>query len=371
MNKRREASTTRGISCTELQRMIEESPSPYSTTLPPTPRPGPPLGPQQQQRLRALSCSDPAVLTFRNSLSDVALKIYWMYVQLVYNRYNAPTYHPSQLTPTHDHYPPHNRNYDGDEELFALIPPENEFTIDAFESHPFRVYTARDPQALVVQHIATKGEQLINIDTTYSTSTVSSTSSTNSSFEGFDGVGGSRSAYSTAEVSEIALDHLGGVMLFTVDGFPSPIPVPVAGLEAAELFHSTALGFRRPTTVSTWTRSLQTSGVSIERCLLTRVVGTTYYSRIVLRSGSGGGGEGGLLSIDSRPSDAVAVALASGAPIYVSKRIASAQQPGSGSSVERVPGGKYDMEPPVGRMPQGGGSSGSGGDIRTSGRASL
>ena len=62
---------------------------------------------------------------------------------------------------------------------------------------------------------------------------------------------------------------------------------------------------------------MQAVGASIERVILTRLVGRTYYSRIVLSMGPGK-----MASIDSRPSDSLALALQTNKPVFVSKRIA-------------------------------------------------
>lgn len=51
---------------------------------------------------------------------------------------------------------------------------------------------------------------------------------------------------------------------------------------------------------------------------MTRLVGRTFYSRIVLKTGP----NGRLTSVDSRPSDSLALALQSKTPVFVSKRIA-------------------------------------------------
>ena len=62
--------------------------------------------------------------------------------------------------------------------------------------------------------------------------------------------------------------------------------------------------------------------MSVERVMLTRLVGSrghgTYYSRIVLSRGR----DNTLTSLDSRPSDALALALQSKSPVFVSKTIA-------------------------------------------------
>ena len=53
----------------------------------------------------------------------------------------------------------------------------------------------------------------------------------------------------------------------------------------------------------------------MERIVLTRLVGSTYYSRLVLRQAEQ------VTSIDSRPSDSLALALQGKTPIFASKEL--------------------------------------------------
>lgn len=61
----------------------------------------------------------------------------------------------------------------------------------------------------------------------------------------------------------------------------------------------------------------QAAGADVKRILVTRLVGHTYYARILL--GLPGGAE---RSVDARPSDSLALALACSAPVFVSKQVA-------------------------------------------------
>lgn len=56
----------------------------------------------------------------------------------------------------------------------------------------------------------------------------------------------------------------------------------------------------------------QAVGFSVERVLITRLVGSTYYARIVLL-----GPAGERRSVDARPSDSIALALQAKSPVYV------------------------------------------------------
>lgn len=62
---------------------------------------------------------------------------------------------------------------------------------------------------------------------------------------------------------------------------------------------------------------MQVSGAVVERAVLTRQMGPVFYARIVLRLPSGS-----LCSVDSRPSDALALALQLQAPLFVANSVA-------------------------------------------------
>lgn len=259
-------------------------------------------------RFRSVACDRPAVLHIINS-TDRTLKVYWI-------------------------------GYDGDEELFAVLPPGAAWTVDTYETHAWRLTDAGNGK-IVNEFIAQHGDHSVNIDdeTTQHDTSINPTSDV---FIGFDGVGGEIADYAAARVTEVDLDHLGALVMLEADGYDASIPLPLASIEAVELFHASSAEFRRPTTITTWIRTLQAAGATVERILVSRLVGTTYYARIIIRLP----GDGGWRSIDARPSDALAVAMRSKAPIFVSRRIAAARQPGS---LESKLGMYEDAEPPVPR----------------------
>lgn len=164
-----------------------------------------------------------------------------------------------------------------------------------------------------------------------------------SAFVGFDGVGGSESDYTSAKILEISLDHLGGLVLLSIPAHSSPFPLPVGINEAAQLFHAApGIAFRRPTTALTWKRTLEATGATVKRIVLNRQVGSTYYARIILQLPKNA--EAMWRTIDARPADAIAVALQTDAPLYISKRLVQGRRLNGGSREE-------DTKPPVARMP--------------------
>lgn len=69
--------------------------------------------------------------------------------------------------------------------------------------------------------------------------------------------------------------------------------------------------FPRPMTHELLLKALEAVGTRLDHVRITRIEGGTYYAAIVLRDG-----EGGLRAVDARPSDAVALALRAGCPVY-------------------------------------------------------
>ena len=71
----------------------------------------------------------------------------------------------------------------------------------------------------------------------------------------------------------------------------------------------------RPLTHDLMTTFLETLGARIERVDVTRIEDGTFYAEITLATPSG------VLVLDARPSDAIALTLRSEAPLYVAERV--------------------------------------------------
>lgn len=93
-------------------------------------------------------------------------------------------------------------------------------------------------------------------------------------------------------------------------------------LEAADSHNQPAAALPLPP------KSLQASGSKVQRVMLTRAVGPTLYARIVLRLPGGQ-----QRSLDARPSDSLALALQTAAPLYISKSLARWGGPSAGWQV--------------------------------------
>ena len=69
----------------------------------------------------------------------------------------------------------------------------------------------------------------------------------------------------------------------------------------------------RPSLYDVYVDTVKSFNISIDRVVLEKYDGQFYYSNIFVNSG------GKILKIDSKPSDAVAVALRAKAPVYIKK----------------------------------------------------
>ncbi len=71
----------------------------------------------------------------------------------------------------------------------------------------------------------------------------------------------------------------------------------------------------RPLTHELFGNVLDALGVRIERIIISELRGRTYFGRLILRQ------NGETFDIDSRPSDAIALAVQKGAPIFVDESV--------------------------------------------------
>ncbi|KAK9826663.1 hypothetical protein WJX74_008584 [Apatococcus lobatus] len=230
-------------------------------------------------------------------------------------------------------------NYDGDLEFYGAVPGGGSFTIDTFETHPWRLVDASSNSTLQ-EFTATGLEQVVNVgealpeilaerearkEGKQGEPVVASRphpAGQSLPFAGFDGVGGSDQQYASAQLTEVLVDPNGsGLASLAVDGYGAPVSIYVGLAEAAAILYASGMESRRPSTISTWQHTIEAMGAEVQRVLVTRLVGHTYYARIVV-SLPGGSQQ----SVDARPSDSLALALQCAAPVFVSKDVAKLQQ---------------------------------------------
>jgi len=121
-------------------------------------------------------------------------------------------------------------------------------------------------------------------------------------------------AMTEVEVSSLGLDRTSNtpVVILKETGGERLLPIWIGPGEASAIAMELAgVHFSRPLTHDLFTTVVRGLGSELVRVLITKVVDNTYFASLVYRR------NGELISIDSRPSDSVALALRSSAPIYV------------------------------------------------------
>lgn len=105
------------------------------------------------------------------------------------------------------------------------------------------------------------------------------------------------------------------VLLQTEDG-KVQLPIWIGMAEATSIAASIKkLKLNRPLTHDLFINVLDGFDAEIEQAVITSIQESTYFSELVLSSGER------AIIIDCRPSDAIAIALRSGAPIYVTEDV--------------------------------------------------
>ncbi len=106
------------------------------------------------------------------------------------------------------------------------------------------------------------------------------------------------------------------VILLKAEDADQVLPIWIGPFEAESLaMHLKQLEVKRPMTYDLTKTLLALGQVSVERAVIGRLHETTYYSHLIVKTGSS------TAEVDCRPSDAVNLALRIGAPIYVVKAV--------------------------------------------------
>ncbi|KAG2441888.1 hypothetical protein HXX76_003495 [Chlamydomonas incerta] len=237
-------------------------------------------------------------------------------------------------------------NYDGDEEPYASIPPGHEWTVDTFETHPWRFRDLRTG-SLVAEYVAARGPRLLQLTDTgaveadsagpnapqgqgarQSQASDSRAGSGSGSGPGsakggggrsphglddrmadededgnreggvdalqpeppatglaggFDGLGHPQSEYTLATLLSVGILVEQALVVLGLESFQHPLTLLV-GLPEGLGVISAAGGSRsrRPSLLATWANTLQALSGKVERVVITRQVGGIYYARIVL-----------------------------------------------------------------------------------------
>ncbi|MFQ5888878.1 MAG: bifunctional nuclease family protein [Gemmatimonadota bacterium] len=114
------------------------------------------------------------------------------------------------------------------------------------------------------------------------------------------------------EVASLGLDKASNtpVVILREKGGDRLLPIWIGPGEASAIAMELAgIKFSRPLTHDLFNTVVRGLGSELVRVLITKVVDNTYYASLIFRR------DGELISIDSRPSDSVALALRASAPI--------------------------------------------------------
>ncbi|MCD6382031.1 MAG: bifunctional nuclease family protein [Candidatus Hydrothermae bacterium] len=105
------------------------------------------------------------------------------------------------------------------------------------------------------------------------------------------------------------------VILKEVDG-DRILPIWIGHPEATAIVYALEeIDIERPLTHDLLKTVIETFGGKVEKIVVNKLVSNTFYARIIVRKDST------LFSIDARPSDSIALALRTGAPIYVAEEV--------------------------------------------------
>ncbi|WP_417563312.1 bifunctional nuclease family protein [Microbacterium sp.] len=122
-------------------------------------------------------------------------------------------------------------------------------------------------------------------------------------------------------VAGVALDAGGQhvILLQPIEATPGEsklLPIWIGPMEATSIMVAIeGTDTPRPLTHDLVRTMLDTLGVHVDRVEVTRIENSTFYAEITLNAGSG------IQRIDARPSDAIAIASRTGAPMFVADAV--------------------------------------------------
>ena len=112
------------------------------------------------------------------------------------------------------------------------------------------------------------------------------------------------------------------ILILKEEGGERTLPIWIGLLEATAIAtEMEKLQFARPMTHDLAINLLKAAGIKLIRIDVTELKDNTYYAEITIEAG------GNIIKVDSRPSDAVALALRADADIYVSEDVLKSAMP--------------------------------------------
>ncbi len=94
----------------------------------------------------------------------------------------------------------------------------------------------------------------------------------------------------------------------------------------------------RPLTHDLFAAALEAAGARVERVVISALADETYHARLVL------GGAGGSVEVDARPSDALALAVRTSAPVFAAEEVLEQAALGADSGITESDEGSPDAE---------------------------
>ena len=120
----------------------------------------------------------------------------------------------------------------------------------------------------------------------------------------------------TVKVAGVTLDPTSKTPVVVLVGDDKILPIWIGGLEAhAILMQLQGIEPPRPMTHDLLKRVILSLSATVERIVITDIRDSVYYAEIIVKDG------GVTIAIDSRPSDAIALALRMECPIQVESKV--------------------------------------------------
>ncbi len=128
--------------------------------------------------------------------------------------------------------------------------------------------------------------------------------------------GGAPKGYERATVWDLVPAEDGAAVLLLDSSSTTVLPIFVGGTEALTIrLDMDGKRYERPLTHDLLTSLLRELGASAVKSQIDDVRDDTYFGSVFVRQGER------IVQLDARPSDAIAIALGSGAPLYVSRSV--------------------------------------------------
>lgn len=118
------------------------------------------------------------------------------------------------------------------------------------------------------------------------------------------------------KIAGLSLSNMGFVVLLRGEEDPRTLPIFIGGAEAQSIaLHIDKVKIPRPLTHDLFKNVLDCMECRLKRVVINELVESTFYAVLVLER------DGLETEVDSRPSDAIALAMRCSAPLYVTQKV--------------------------------------------------